>query len=225
MNQPRGRPVLEVRVRQWWKEEDTLAKLPYLDGPDPSPSGSVVVGSRQYEVWVTRDNAPDQKVLADQKVLVIELRAEEGPCGADRRCVADVAILVDDRGTQRRIKWWETAGLAKSNELVRISPSFWFLRELEFPTSGSALASWIKKHWASVAAGVNPEGFGQGKPRFLRNSEIRDILAQATRPEGRLRLGSLLTSIAREAGGLSATEAEQFDQLRDRSPAEPIRFE
>lgn len=56
-------------------------------------------------------------------------------------------------------------------------------------------------------------------------AEIRDILTQATRPEGRLKLGSLLTSIAQEAGGLSATEVERLDQLRDRSPAEPIRFE
>lgn len=56
-------------------------------------------------------------------------------------------------------------------------------------------------------------------------AEIRDILEQAARPEGRLKLGSLLTSIAREAGGLSDAEAEQFNQLRDRFPAEPMSFE
>lgn len=33
-------------------------------------------------------------------------------------------------------------------------------------------------------------------------AEIRSILEQAAKPEGRLKLGSLLASIAREAGGV-----------------------
>jgi plasmid stability protein len=56
-------------------------------------------------------------------------------------------------------------------------------------------------------------------------AEIRDILEKAARPEGRLKLGSLLVSIAREAGGLTDAEAGHFDALRDRSPVEPMRFE
>lgn len=56
-------------------------------------------------------------------------------------------------------------------------------------------------------------------------AEIRSILEQAAKPEGRLKLGSLLTSIAREAGGLTDAEAERFNQLRDRTPAEPMSFE
>lgn len=56
-------------------------------------------------------------------------------------------------------------------------------------------------------------------------AEIRDILEKAAKPEGRLKLGSLLASIAREAGGLTDAEAEHFDQLRDKTPAEPMRFE
>lgn len=56
-------------------------------------------------------------------------------------------------------------------------------------------------------------------------AEIRDILEKAAKPEGRLKLGSLLASIAREAGGLTDAEAEHFDQLRDKTTAEPIRFE
>lgn len=56
-------------------------------------------------------------------------------------------------------------------------------------------------------------------------AEIRDILEQAAKPEGRLKLGSLLASIAREAGGLTDAEAEQINQLRDKTPAEPMRFE
>ena len=56
-------------------------------------------------------------------------------------------------------------------------------------------------------------------------AEIRDILEKAAKPEGRLKIGSLLTSIAREAGGLTDAEAEHFNQLRDKTPDEPMRFE
>jgi plasmid stability protein len=56
-------------------------------------------------------------------------------------------------------------------------------------------------------------------------AEIRSILEQAAKPEGRLKLGSLLTSIAREAGELTDAEAERFNQLRDKTPAEPMSFE
>lgn len=56
-------------------------------------------------------------------------------------------------------------------------------------------------------------------------AEIRAILEQAAKPEGRLKLGSLLASIAREAGGLTDAEAEHFNQLRDKTPADPMRLE
>jgi plasmid stability protein len=56
-------------------------------------------------------------------------------------------------------------------------------------------------------------------------AEIRDILEAAACPPERVKLGSLLVSIAREAGGLTDAEAEHFNQLRDKTPAEPMRFE
>ncbi len=56
-------------------------------------------------------------------------------------------------------------------------------------------------------------------------AEIRDILETAARPPERVKFGSLLASIAREAGGLTNAEAEHFNQLRDKTPAEPMRFE
>jgi antitoxin FitA len=52
-------------------------------------------------------------------------------------------------------------------------------------------------------------------------AEVRDILE----PQGRLKLGSLLVSIAREAGGLTEFEAEGLNQLRDFTPATPMPFE
>ena len=50
-------------------------------------------------------------------------------------------------------------------------------------------------------------------------------MEKAARPEGRVKLGLLLASIAREAGGLTDEEAEYFNRLRDKTPVKPIGFE
>lgn len=76
---------------------------------------------------------------------------------------------------------------------------------------------------------VSPEVHRALRVRAARHgrsaeAEIRDILAQAAKPDGRLKLGSLLVSIAAEAGGLSEAEAELFVELRDKTPAEPPHF-
>lgn len=55
-------------------------------------------------------------------------------------------------------------------------------------------------------------------------AEIRDILEAAARPPERVKLGSLLVSIAREAGGLTHAEAGLFNGLRNKTPPEPLRF-
>ncbi|HJR10771.1 MAG: Arc family DNA-binding protein [Xanthomonadaceae bacterium] len=55
-------------------------------------------------------------------------------------------------------------------------------------------------------------------------AEVRDILAMAAKPEGRVKLGSLLTSIGREAG-LTRADAEVFQKLRNKAPARPMAFE
>ena len=55
-------------------------------------------------------------------------------------------------------------------------------------------------------------------------AEIRDILERAAKPEGRVKLGSLLASIAREAGGLTVEEQALFESVRDKTPAEPMSF-
>ena len=56
-------------------------------------------------------------------------------------------------------------------------------------------------------------------------AEVRSILERAARPEGRVKLGSMLVSIARDAGGLSDAEAEAINRQRDKTPAEPMSFE
>jgi hypothetical protein len=82
-----------------------------------------------------------------------------------------------------------------------------------------------------VGAGREAVGAAVGPHRFDRSGARIGDAGQPQRceptakPAGRLKLGSLLVSIAREAGGLTDAEAEQFNQLRDRTPAEPMRFE
>ena len=50
-------------------------------------------------------------------------------------------------------------------------------------------------------------------------AEIRAILENAVRPEGRVKLGTLLAEIGREAGGID------LDIERDKTPVEPVNFE
>lgn len=50
-------------------------------------------------------------------------------------------------------------------------------------------------------------------------AEIRHILEAAAKPERRVKLGSLLAQIGREAGGVDL----QIE--RDRTPADPLSFE
>ncbi|MGO4128279.1 Arc family DNA-binding protein [Inquilinus sp. YAF38] len=55
-------------------------------------------------------------------------------------------------------------------------------------------------------------------------AEIRDILERAVKPEGRPKLGTLLAEIGRELG-LTDEDFAVFDEVRDKSPAEPPSFE
>jgi antitoxin FitA len=53
-------------------------------------------------------------------------------------------------------------------------------------------------------------------------AEVRAILEDAVKPEGRVKLGSLLADIGRRAK-LSDEELKVFEQ-RDKTPAEPLKF-
>ena len=55
-------------------------------------------------------------------------------------------------------------------------------------------------------------------------AEIREILAAAVKPEGRVKLGSLLADMGRKAR-LTDEEFAVFEQVRDKTPARPVRFE
>jgi plasmid stability protein len=55
-------------------------------------------------------------------------------------------------------------------------------------------------------------------------SEVREILANAVKPEQRVRLGDALAALGREVG-LTDEDFAVFDQVRDKTPAEPMRFE
>lgn len=55
-------------------------------------------------------------------------------------------------------------------------------------------------------------------------AEMRDILEAAVRPARRLRIGSALSALSRDAG-LTNADFEALDEHRDRTPASPVRFE
>lgn len=55
-------------------------------------------------------------------------------------------------------------------------------------------------------------------------AEMRDILESAVRPQGRVKLGSLLAEIGRKVK-LTDEEFAIFEGLRDRTPARSASFE
>jgi plasmid stability protein len=55
-------------------------------------------------------------------------------------------------------------------------------------------------------------------------AEVREILASAVKPETRVRVGDALAALGRKIG-LTNEDFEVFDRVRDKTPAEPPRFE
>ena len=53
----------------------------------------------------------------------------------------------------------------------------------------------------------------------ITEAEVRAILDNAVRPDGRIKLGSLLAEIGQQAGGAD------LDIVRDPSPTAPLSFE
>ncbi len=55
-------------------------------------------------------------------------------------------------------------------------------------------------------------------------AEVREILASAVKPDGRVRVGEVLAALGRQIG-LRNEDFEVFDRVRDKTPAKPPRFE
>ncbi len=55
-------------------------------------------------------------------------------------------------------------------------------------------------------------------------AEVREILSTAVKPASRIRMGDALAALGRE-GGLTNDDFDVFDREKDKSPAEPLRFE
>ena len=55
-------------------------------------------------------------------------------------------------------------------------------------------------------------------------AEVREILESVVSPKGRVKLGSLLADIGRQAK-LTDEEFALLDQVRDKTPARPVSFE
>jgi len=56
-------------------------------------------------------------------------------------------------------------------------------------------------------------------------AEIRDILERAAKPQGRVKLGSFLAAIARDADGLTDEEHALLESVRGKSAARAVSFE
>jgi len=55
-------------------------------------------------------------------------------------------------------------------------------------------------------------------------AEVREILAFAVKPEVRVQMGDALAELGRKLG-LTNADFEVFEEVKDRKPAEPLRFE
>ncbi|RKF17746.1 plasmid stabilization protein [Altericroceibacterium spongiae] len=55
-------------------------------------------------------------------------------------------------------------------------------------------------------------------------AQVREILAAAVNPQGRLRVGEALWNLGREIG-LADDEAAELEASRDRTPAAPMSFD
>ena len=55
-------------------------------------------------------------------------------------------------------------------------------------------------------------------------AEMRDILEDAVRPASRIRLGTALSQLSRDAG-LTNADFEALERVGDGDPAEPMSFE
>ena len=55
-------------------------------------------------------------------------------------------------------------------------------------------------------------------------AEVRAILAESLKPQERVRMGDALAALGRKVG-LDDGDSEVFDKLRDKTPAQPMRFE
>ena len=67
---------------------------------------------------------------------------------------------------------------------------------------------------------------GCGPPCNGRSAEakVREILATAVKPESRVRLGDALAALGLKIG-LTNADVEVLDQVRDKTPAQPLSFE
>ena len=55
-------------------------------------------------------------------------------------------------------------------------------------------------------------------------AEVREILAAAVKPASRVRMGDALAAIGRKIG-LTNEDFAVFESMRDKTPAEPLRFD
>lgn len=88
--------------------------------------------------------------------------------------------------------------------------------------------------WGDVMAMLTVRNLPDDVHRALRvraaqhgrstEAEVREILAVAVKPASRVLLGDALAALGSKIG-LANEDFEVFEQVKDKTPAEPVRFE
>jgi biopolymer transport protein ExbB/TolQ len=98
--------------------------------------------------------------------MVIEVGLQED--GDEQSVVLDLGYW-HKRDSLRKIPWWKTNGVARTNQIVRVRPegralTGWFMKDLSFPTNPSALVAWIRSYWAETTRKLNEDYGKRGTP-------------------------------------------------------------
>jgi antitoxin FitA len=88
--------------------------------------------------------------------------------------------------------------------------------DIIMPKSKSMVAITVRNIAAETHRALRVRAARHGRST---EAEIRMILEQAARPEGRVKLGSLLSQIGRDIGGV------ELDIERDPTPTSPVNLE
>lgn len=108
-----------------------------------------------------------------KRIMLIEMRQQvrEGLYRSRVALQVDVAIRQD--GEWKRVPWWQTDGIAPSGSLFEADTGL--QTTIAFPTTISALSSWMKERWLPVTDKY--PGYDNDDQLKLTRSEVVDLVA------------------------------------------------
>lgn len=129
------------------------------------------------------------------------------------------------RRTRRVLRWlpeaWRIHGSCSVPELQKLESNPYYIDALK-PQDDQMANVNVRNLPDEVHRAIRIQAAQHGRST---EAEIRSILERAAKPEGRVKLGSFLAAIAREAGGLTDEEHALLESGRIKSPARAANFE